>query len=121
MNEQELRDMFHAYRPMTGDNDEFMEKLMVQMDEVDARQQQPRVIPMYRKVLPWVAAIAAAVVAAVLVIKDPDVSPAASSYEPGLPGYDYRVPSHTDFASYEDVVSEIERSGRQLENAIAQL
>lgn len=61
MKEQDLRDFFHDYRPEIGDNDEFMQRLTKQMDAEDARQQQSRVIPFYRRALPWVAGIAACV------------------------------------------------------------
>jgi hypothetical protein len=121
MKEQELRDIFHGYRPQIDDNDVFMDKLMAQMDAEDAQQQQPRIIPLYRRVLPWVAGIAAAVVVAVFVIKEPATPSAETSFESRLPEYHYKTPSPSDFSSYEDIVNEIECSGRQLENAIAQL
>lgn len=122
MKDQELRDILHGYRPQIDDNDAFMDKLMTQMDAEDAKQQrQPRTIPLYRRVLPWVAAIAAAVVVAVFVIKEPATPSAEAGYEARLPEYDYNAPSHTEFSSYEEIVNEIECSGRQLENAIAQL
>ena len=38
MKEQELRDIFHDYRPAIVDNDEFMDRLMAQMDAADARE-----------------------------------------------------------------------------------
>lgn len=118
MKEQELRDIFHGYRPEIDDNDAFMDKIMAQMDAEDARQQQARIIPIFRRVLPWAAGIAAAIIVAVLVMKEPvATSPTASSYEPRQTEY-YHTP---DFASYEEIVNEIERSGRQLEDAIAQL
>ena len=48
MKEQELRDVFHDYRPTIADNDEFMDRLTAQMDAADAReQQQPHHIPLY--------------------------------------------------------------------------
>ena len=118
MKDQELRDKFHAYRPQIDDNEAFMDKLMAQMDAEDAK---PRIIPLYRRVLPWVAGIAAAVVVAMFVIKEPATPPAETGFESRLPEYYYKAPSHTDFSSYEDIVNEIECSGRQLENAIAQL
>ena len=40
MKEQELRDVFHDYRPTIADNDEFMDRLTAQMDAADAREQQ---------------------------------------------------------------------------------
>lgn len=121
MKDQELQDMLHGYRPQIDDNDAFMDKLMAQMDAEDAQQQQARIIPLYRRVLPWAAGIAAAVVVAVFVIKEPATPSAEISYESRLPEYHYKTPSPSDFSSYEDIVSEIESSGRQLENAIAQL
>ena len=112
MKEKELRDIFHAYRPEIDDNDAFMDRLTAQV----------RIIPLYRRVLPWIAGIAAAIVVAVLIIKEPVASsPATSSYEPRQPEYYHNAPTRPDFASYEDIVNEIEHSGRQLENAIAQL
>ena len=121
MKDQELRDILHGYRPQIDDNDAFMDKLMAQMDAEDAQQQHPRIIPLYRRVLPWVAGIAAAVVVAVFVIKEPATPSAETGYESRLPEYHYKTPSPTDFSSFEDIVNEIECSGRQLENAIAQL
>ena len=121
MKDQELRDMLHGYRPQIDDNDAFMDKLMAQMDAEDAQQQQPRIIPLYRRVLPWVAGIAAAVVVAVFVIKEPATPSAETGFASRLPEYHYKTPSPTDFSSFEDIVNEIECSGRQLENAIAQL
>ena len=121
MKDQELRDKFHAYRPQIDDNDAFMDKLMAQMDAEDAQQQQARIIPLYRRVLPWVGGIAAAVVVAVFVIKEPATPSTETDYESRLPEYHYKTLSPNDFSSYEDIVNEIECSGRQLENAIAQL
>ena len=141
MKDQELRDRFHAYRPQIDDNDVFMAQLMAQMDAVDAQQplnlgspgrQEARIIPLYRRILPWVAGVAAVVVVAVFVIKEPVTSSTDTSYESRLPEYYHKAPSPipeqslptrslSDFSSYEDVVNEIEQSGRQLENAIAQL
>jgi hypothetical protein len=122
MKDQELRDMLHGYRPQIDDNDAFMDKLMAQMDAEDAQQQQARIIPLYRRVLPWAVGIAAAVVVAVVfVIKEPATPSAETGFASRLPEYHYKTPSPSDFSSYEDIVSEIESSGRQLENAIAQL
>lgn len=119
MKDQELRDIMHGYRPKIDDNDVFMDKIMAQMDAEDARQQQARIIPLYRRLLPWVAGIAAAMIVAVFVIKQPTTPSAETVSESRLPEYHYMAPS--PFSSYEDIVNEIECSGRQLENAIAQL
>lgn len=122
MKDQELRDILHGYRPQIDDNDAFMDKLMTQMDAEDTQQQQQaRIIPLYRRVLPWVGGIAAAVVVAVFVIKEPATPSTETDYESRLPEYHYKTLSPNDFSSYEDIVNEIECSGRQLENAIAQL
>ena len=118
MKEQVLRDIFYGYRPEIDDNDAFIDRLTALMDAEDARQQQARIVPLFRWVLPWAAGIAAAIIVAVLVIKEPvATSPATSSFESRQAEY-YHTPV---FASYEEIVSEIECSGRQLEDAIAQL
>ena len=122
MKDQELREVLHGYRPKIDDNEAFMDRLMAQMDAEDERQQrQARTVPLYRRVLLWAAGIAAAVVVAVLVIKGPATPPAENGFASRLPEYHYKTPSPADFSSYEEIVNEIERSGRQLENAIAQL
>ena len=121
MKEKKLRDIFHAYRPEIDDNDAFMDRLTALMDAEDAQQKQVRIIPLYRRVLPWIAGIAAAIVVAVLIIKEPATPSAETGFASRLPEYHYKTPSPPDFSSYEDIVNEIECSGRQLENAIAQL
>ena len=62
MKDQELRDKFHAYRPPIDDNEVFMDELMVQMDAVDEKLQHASIVPLYRRVLPWIASAAAAVI-----------------------------------------------------------
>ena len=47
MKDQEIRDKFHAYCPLIGDNEAFMDKLMAQMDAVD-EQQSEHIIPLHR-------------------------------------------------------------------------
>ena len=122
MKDQEIRDKFHAYRPPIDDNEAFMDKLMAQMDAVDDKQQQARIIPLHRRILPWVAGVAAASVVAVFIMREPATTPSETTYKSRLPEYHYKVTSPIpDFSSYEDIVNEIERSGRQLEDAIAQL
>ncbi len=121
MKDQELRDIFHAYRPKMGGEEDFMARLNEQMDAIDAKQQQPRIIPFYRKVLPWAAGIAAVIAIAFLFDKGQTEPPTEAHIQTQLPEYYYykRYPTSSD--SYEEIVNEIERSGRQLENAIAQL
>ena len=129
MKDQELRDKFHAYRPPIDDNEAFMDKLMAQMDAEDEKQH-ANIITLYRRVLPWAAA--AAVVVAVFIMREPVTTPKETSCKSRLPEYYYEAPSPipeqgsttrslSDFSSYEDIVNDIERSGRQLEDAIAQL
>ena len=80
----------------------------------------------------WSAAAAAAVVVAVFIMREPLTPPTGTSCKSRLPEYYYKAPSPiseqgsptrslSGFSSYEDIVNEIERSGRQLEDAIAQL
>ena len=82
-----------------------------------ARKQKPRII----KLWPWAAGIAAAFVVAVFIMREPVTTPTGTSCKSRLPEYHYKTLSPNDFSSYEDIVNEIECSGRQLENAIAQL
>ena len=122
MKDQELRDLLHAYRPELSDEDAFMDKLTEQMDAVDEKQN-PRVLPLYRKFLPWMAGIAAAIVIALLVIKPTESNEAreAADYSANI---DYQMMlsmTSTSFPTFEETVAEIEQSGRQLEQAIAEL
>ena len=48
MKDQKLRDKFHAYRPPIDDNEAFMDRLMVQMDAEDEKQQSEHIIPLHR-------------------------------------------------------------------------
>ena len=129
MKDQELHDIFHAYRPEIDDEDAFMDKLTAQMDAIDAKQQ-PRIVPFYRKWMPWAAGIAAAIIFAVVVIKDlpldspiregnnwHEVSLMQPERHPSLMGESSSYFSST----YDEIVNEVEESGRQLEKAIAQL
>jgi hypothetical protein len=119
MKDQELKDLFHAYRPELADKDAFMQRLSAQMDAADGKQQPARTVPLYRKLLPWAAAVAAAVVIAWLAIPSPTPMPAPQT-QSCLPEYSRPTP-HFSHASFDDIVNEIEASGRQLEQAIAQL
>ena len=119
MKDQELKDLFHAYRPELADEDAFMQRLSAQMDAVDGQQQPARIVPIYRKLMPWAAAVAAAVVIVWLAIPSPTPMPAPQA-QSRLPEYSRPKP-HFSHASFDDIVNEIEASGRQLEQAIAQL
>ena len=122
MNDKELYDLFHAYRPELSDDEAFMEHLSARMDAVD-EQQRPRVRPLFRRALPWAAGIAASVAIGLLFVSVPQTSTVEPPVESRLPEAPYyRNPMSADpFSSYDDIVSEIEQSGRQLEQAIAQL
>ena len=138
MKDQELHDIFHAYRPEIDDEDAFMDKLTAQMDAIDAQQQtnasrakqQSRIVPFYRKWMPWAVGVAAAIIIAVVVIKDLSVdSPIREGnnwHEVSLMQPE-RHPSRMGESSsyfsstYDEIVNEVEESGRQLEKAIAQL
>ena len=120
MKDQELHDIFHAYRPELGDEEDFMARLNEQMDAIDAKQQQPRITPLYRKWLPWAAGIAAAVVVALILVRP------TKSTEPQMaasyPYYPERITVQSMSSdSYEEIVNEIERSGQQLQLAIAEM
>ena len=122
MKDQELRDLLHAYHPELSDEETFMDKLTEQMDAVDEKQN-PRVRPLYRKFLPWMAGIAAAIVIALLVIKPTESNEAreAADYSANIDYQMMQSMTSTSFPTFEEIVAEIEQSGRQLEQTIAQL
>ena len=123
MKDQELHDIFHAYRPEISGEEDFMARLNEQMDAIDAKQQQPHIISLYRKWLPWAVGIAAAVVVALILAKPTKTRELqmAASY----PYYPERMViqsmSSDPFSSFEETVAEIERSGQQLQLAIAEM
>ena len=73
MKDQELRDKFHAYRPQIDDNEAFMDRLMTQMDAVDEKLQHANIVPLYRRILPWIASAAAAVIIAFFLLTNKQV------------------------------------------------
>ena len=140
MKDQELHDIFHAYRPESDDEDAFMDKLIAQMDAIDAQQQtnasrakqQSRIVPFYRRILPWAMGIAAAVLVAFVLIKGPDSPLAPLPNRGGVGGEAFEdgrelpanlfAPSMMDFSStYDEIVNEVEQSGQQLQLAIAEM
>ena len=131
MKDQELHDIFHAYRPEIDDNDAFMDQLSAQMDAIDAQQQtnesdpkqQPRIVPLYRRILPWFAGIAAAVlVALVLINPAKDATPQPTALYPAyLDRGTIKIISSDPFSSYKKTLAEIEQSGQQLQLAIAEM
>ena len=128
MKDQELRDILHAYRPEIDDNDAFMDKLSAQMDAVDAKQQRPRVQPLYRRVLPWVTSIAAVVIIAFVMMNpfassEEGIAPLSEQqlYAKLYPSQQERGWREESSSSFEETVAEIEQSGQQLQLAIAEM
>ena len=119
MNDQELHDIFHSYRPEMSREEDFMARLNEQMDAIDANQRGRRL----KLFLPWISGIAAAVAVGLFLFKP------AKSTEPQMaafyPYYPERITILTmdsdPFSSYEETVAEIERSGQQLQLAIAEM
>ena len=128
MKDQELHDIFHAYRPQLSDEEEFMARLNEQIDSRASKS------PSKGKFMfspfkggvrgsLWMTGIAAAIVVALLVIKPTDGNEAreAADYSANM---DYQMMlsmASTSFPTFEETVAEIEQSGRQLEQAIAEL
>ncbi|MBP5323191.1 MAG: hypothetical protein J6Y84_05280 [Bacteroidaceae bacterium] len=124
MKDQNLHDIFHAYRPAFGDDEKFMNRLIEQMDVIDrttSHVQLDTVHSPYRLWPLWMAGIAAAIAIVVLVVKEPTTSYVEPDFQSRLPEYYITDPMHQQFSSYDEIVSEIEESGRQLQQAIAQL
>ncbi len=121
MKDQELKDIFHAYQPKLSDEDAFMNKLSEQMDAMDEKRQ-ANIVPLHRNYLPWVVGIAAAVVAVVMLVKELSTPTAQPDVKSSLVKYnDDSYSLFFNHSTYDDIVNEIETSGRQLEQAIAQL
>ena len=119
MNDQELRDIFHSYRPEMSSEEDFMARLNEQMDTIDASQRGRR----FRLFLPWVSGIAAAVAVGLFIFKPTKTTePQMATVYPYYPERTALVMMNTDpLASFEETVAEIERSGQQLQLAIAEM
>ena len=121
MKDQKLNDIFHAYQPKLSDEDAFMDMLSAQMDAVDEKKHTNNV-PLHRKYLSWAVGIAAAVVAVVMLVKELSTPTAQPDVKSSLVKYnDESYSLFFNHSTYDDIVNEIETSGRQLEQAIAQL
>lgn len=124
MKDQNLHDIFHAYRPALDDDEKFMNRLIEQMDVIDrttSHVQLDTVHSPYRLWPLWMAGIAAAIAIVALVVKEPTTSYVEPDFQSRLPEYYITDPMHQQFSSYDEIVSEIEESGRQLQQAIARL
>ena len=121
MKDQELRDKFHAYRPPIDDNEAFMDKLMAQMDVVDEKQQYASIIPLYRRVLPWVAGIAASVLLALTLYtqhsEQPCLTPQSISRTKETPAWQYEDGGLDAYYTHQ---KEIQEKGERLAAYIQQ-
>lgn len=128
MNENEIREMFHAYRPELSDEQTFLDKLTSRMDQADdqkARAQQTASpsAPATR----WMRYAAA--LAALLIIglifhwqtgrEELPYRPLPTEYYTAARWND--EPSQDPFDSYYTLVEEIQRSGQQIQQTIAQV
>lgn len=123
MKDQELRDKFHAYRPQIDNNEAFMDKLMAQMDAVDEKQQHARIIPFYRRILPWAAVVAASVLLVLTLYtqhsEQPSLTPQIISRIKEMPVWQYED-EQTGLDTYYAHQKEIQENGERLAAYIQQ-
>lgn len=117
MKDQELYEIFHSYRPEMSSDEDFMARLNEQMDAIDAKGKR------WKKFLPWAASIAAVVAVGMFLFKPTKgTEPQVVDINPAYPTQTALVTMNTDpLASFEETVEEIERSGQQLQLAIAEI
>ena len=134
MNDKELYDLFHAYRPELDDDDALLARLAEQMDVAD---KQRRLYFSFRKIAAiflgvlLTSGIAFAAFFATFLLwpsDEPETrgmqSLTVEDMRPAFPAKERMVKggSSSYFSdSYDEIVAEIERSGQQLEKAIAQV
>lgn len=120
MKDKELHDIFHSYHPEMSSDEEFMARLEEKMNAKDANR--PIKIILYR-LLPWAASIAAVVAVGLFLFKPTKgTEPQVANIYPAYPERTALVTMNTDpIASFEETVEEIERSGQQLQLAIAEM
>ena len=123
MKDKELHDIFHSYHPEMSSDEDFMARLNEQMNAIDAQNASPAKISIYRRILPWVASIAAVVAVGMFLFKPTKgTEPQVVDIYPAYPERTALVTMNTDpLASFEETVAEIERSGQQLQLAIAEI
>ena len=128
MNDNRLHDIFHSYHPEMSSDEDFMACLTKQMDAIDQQQAKPAVKPLYRKVIPWLSGIAAAMVIALVINKATE--PNSSFAEREADSRDFYMAQATAHSlrgelgvgsSFEETVAEIERSGQQLQREIEEM
>lgn len=137
MKDQKLYDIFHSYHPEMSSEEDFMARLNEQMDAIDKKR-----IPSLREktklrpFLPWAAGIAAAIAVGLFLFKPLHIplpwerefaAEVPLSHGRGVRGeaVPERIAMQTmdadPLASFEETVAEIERSGQQLQLAIAEM
>gem|GEM_PF-1892573 len=137
MKDQELYDIFHSYHPEMSSEEDFMARLNEQMNAIDKKRipsvwERTRLRPF----LPWAAGIAAAIAVGLFLLKPLHIplpwerefaAEVPLSHRRGVRGeaVPERVAMQTmdadPLASFEETVAEIERSGQQLQLAIAEM
>ena len=137
MKDQKLYDIFHSYHPEMSSEEDFMARLNEQMDAIDKKKipsvgEEVRLRPF----LPWAAGIAAVVAVGLFLLKPLHIplpwerefaAEVPLSHGRGVRGeaVPERVAMQTmdadPLASFEETVAEIERSGQQLQLAIAEM
>ena len=127
MKDQELRDLFHAYRPELGDEEAFMARLNEQIESLSPTLSQGKGVrlPLLWKGkgrFIWAAGIAAAIIMALIIIKPTkETVPVEAAAYPANTDYQAFLAMTSSFPTFEETVAEIEQSGRQLEQTIAEL
>ena len=137
MKDQKLYDIFHSYHPEMSSEEDFMTRLNEQMDAIDKK----RIPSVWKKTkqrhfLPWAAGIAAVIAVGLFLFKPLHIplpwerefaAEVPLSHGRGVRGeaVPERVAMQTmdadPLASFEETVAEIERSGQQLQLAIAEM
>ena len=128
MNENEIREMLHAYRPRLSDEQTFLDNLTRRMDEADAQkaiaQQTKGLAAPATRWMRYAAALAAVLIVGLIFRwqtgsdEQPD-SPQPTEYQ--MAARWNAEPAQDPFDSYYTLVEEIQRSGQQLQQAISQV
>lgn len=118
MKDQELYDIFHSYHPEMSSEEDFMARLSEQMDTIDKKKRGRG-----WRFLPWAASIAAVVAVGLFLFKPTKGTDLqVADIYPAYPERVAMVTMNADpLASFEETVAEIERSGQQLQLAIAEM
>ena len=128
MNENDIREMLHAYRPELSDEQTFMDKLTRRMDQADeqkalAQQAKGRTAPAARWIR-YAEALAALLIVGLIFrwqIGREEPTPSQQSVQPYMAAHWNAEAPQDPFDSYYTLVEEIQRSGQQLQQAIAQV